>query len=320
MNMNKIIYFVVALGLSTNTLASLDNPFGFTDQNGQYWQFSCYTSGGEYIAAGYNNGCNGEDPTDTGNTNTDNTDTGNTDTGNTDTGNSDTGNSDTGNTDTGNTDTGNTDTDDDSSISSNPIMQMFESFFGGPLNSITEAMVSVMEPMVEAMLDMSDEVLTMADEILKMADRIGDMADKILEMADRIGEMADKIVQVQHSMSNLVANLFGSGDSTTFVGVSMVKPMANDNLTSSEVPVIELSNKAENYVLVASSSSLFSEGNTISTMVTDEQTLAEAWKQSYSLVKDGKLYLSIRAIDGDGNLSGVSNSAKVNVTIDTPIN
>lgn len=314
----KILVSALAgLLLSQSALASLDDPYGFTDKNGQYWQFSCYDSNGQYIAAGYNNGCNGSSgSTDTG--------------GNTDNGNSDTGNTDSsGNTDTGNNTDNNTDnstnTDTSNSIASNPIMQMFETFFGGPLNSISEAMVSVMEPIIDAMLDMSDEILKMADEILIMADRIGSMAEKILDMADRIGEMADKIVQVQHSMSNLVASLFGSDGGSSYVGVSMVKPMVNDQLTSVELPVIELSNQATKYVLVISTSALFAEGSTVSSLVTDDETLSIAWDQALTMLQgqleqdsnQGPLYLAVRAVDEQGNLSGMSNSAKVNVTIET---
>lgn len=145
--------------------------------------------------------------------------------------------------------------------------------------------------------------------ISKLSDDIGLMADRIGEMADRIGEMADRIVATEQLMAEFVLalqeNKLDAGAGSDNDAVILFTPYGT-TLYGGELPVIETSNNATEYLMFASPEVTIGD-NAASALIPNANDLVEQWPGLASLAVDNKLYIAVKTIDGN-NLSSLSNS------------
>jgi hypothetical protein len=168
------------------------------------------------------------------------------------------------------------------------------SYFSFPTSLATQ--------MMTLMSKLSDDIGIMADRILDMAGEIGEMADKIGVMADRIVHTEEMMAQLTLDMATLTTNAGQTPQTQTTVIISNA---ANNVLNTGDIPAFTTTLATED-MLVYVSSTMSMSTNTISVLVTPDETLESKWAELQTLAKDGKIYLAIKTIDGN-NISSLSN-------------
>lgn len=168
------------------------------------------------------------------------------------------------------------------------------SFFSSSTNITTQ--------MIELVSKLSDDIGIMADRILDMAGEIGEMADKIGVMADRIVHTEEMMAELTLDMATLTANAAETPQTQTTVIISNT---ASNVLSTGDIPTFTTTLSTEEMLIYVSSTMSMST-NTISVLVTPDETLESKWRELQTLAKDGKIYLAIKTIDAN-NISSLSN-------------
>ncbi|MBN2815364.1 MAG: hypothetical protein JXQ67_01675 [Campylobacterales bacterium] len=156
--------------------------------------------------------------------------------------------------------------------------------------------------MIELVSKLSDDIGIMADRILDMAGEIGKMADKIGVMADRIVHTEEMMAQLTLDMATLSTNV---SQNTQDIPTLILSNTGTDTLNSGDVPLFT-SNITTNEMLIYVSSSITMDTNTVSVLVTSNETLQSKWEDLQALAKDGKIYIAAKSIDGN-TISSLSN-------------
>lgn len=196
-------------------------------------------------------------------------------------------------------------------------------FFPNPLDMMGQGIESVLGPIMDRMLEamqkildtilaLSDDIGQMADRIGEMADRIGDFGDKILAMADKIGLMADRIVEVINTMAGSMESAMTSQAPVANTStVLLSSPAMNEEVSRLAAPVVTISSDPGRYLLYASTSKTFGTGDTMSMLVSDANSLDEAWQQAVEIAEGNSLYLAVKGIDEADQVSSISNGVQV---------
>jgi hypothetical protein len=159
--------------------------------------------------------------------------------------------------------------------------------------------------MINASLALSQDIGTMADRILATEDKIGDMAD-------RIGVMADRIVATETLMADTLLQLSQASQSGLGgQGVLLLSPATGDAASRSVPPLLQLSNGAASYVLYVSPTGAFEDGKVLPLLVTSEAMLSQVWSRAMQMLSGDVVYLAVRSVDGNSQLSQFSNAVRL---------
>lgn len=159
-----------------------------------------------------------------------------------------------------------------------------------------------------------------ANDTLKLfgalADDIGEMADRILVMSGNIDDMADKIVETEEIMAGMAVDIAeikaNTGSNTSTLPVLVISSGNGDTLSSGQAPVIAPNNEYLEYLVYVSSTITLST-TTTGIVLHSNQELQDRWAELESIATDGKIYITLRGIEG-GNVTDLSNVLTYNTT------
>jgi hypothetical protein len=155
-------------------------------------------------------------------------------------------------------------------------------------------------------------VLTMTNSVLVLSQDIGTMAERILETQDKIGQMADRIVITEELMATTLLQLNQGGAlAGSRAGVLLLSPATGDSVSRNAAPALSLSDNAGSYVLYVSESNDFSGAHVLPLLVTPQTPLYSVWQQAVQGISGSTLYIAVRTVDGNNNLSEISNVARL---------
>jgi hypothetical protein len=173
---------------------------------------------------------------------------------------------------------------------------------------------------------------SMSGLISKLSDDIGIMANRILTMEERIGLMADRILKTEELMASLTAamankelDLPSNARLPPPAGQIPVLFIRAEEATADRSPAVRITGNPAAYLLCVSPSPLFAESATVVTRVQGVRQLDAAWRRSVGAIEaaikekrdrsDSRLVVSVavRAIDHEGQASGLSNSVEIRV-------
>jgi hypothetical protein len=159
-------------------------------------------------------------------------------------------------------------------------------------------------------------VITMNNSMLTLASDIGTMADRILVTENDIGQMADKIVTTENLLSSTLLQLQsnasnGGGFTGGKPGVLLLAPSTGDTVYRSTAPALTLSDNATSYVLYVSTTGNFQDGNVLPLLVTPQTPLAILWQNAVQPLPASTVYIAVKSVYNQGNLSELSNAVRV---------
>ena len=156
----------------------------------------------------------------------------------------------------------------------------------------------------------------LANDIGEMADRILVMADNIDGMADKILVMSDKIVKTEEIMAGMAVDLAeikaNTGSNASALPTLIISSENGDMLSAGQAPVITSSYEYPDYLVYVSSTVSLS-ATTSAILIHNNQELQDRWSELESIATNGKIYISLRMIDGS-DVSDLSNVLTYNTT------
>ena len=156
---------------------------------------------------------------------------------------------------------------------------------------------------------LADDIGDMADRILVMADNIDGMADKILVMSDKIVKTEEIMAGMAVDLAEIKAN---TSSNTSTLPTLIISSENGDTLSDGQAPVL-ISNYSYPDYLVYVSSTVSLSATTTAILIHNNHELQERWSEFESLSVDGKIYISLRMIDGS-DVSDLSNVLTYNTT------
>ncbi|MDD4880378.1 MAG: hypothetical protein PHR30_17220 [Gallionellaceae bacterium] len=154
-------------------------------------------------------------------------------------------------------------------------------------------------------------VYTMTNSMLSLSSNIGTMADRILVTEDKIGQMADRIVTTENLLASTLVQIQGSGAAGGKPGVLLLAPATGDQVSRVTAPSIMLSDNATSYVLYVSATGNFNDSGVMPLLVTPQTPLQEVWPQAAQAISGNTVYIAVRSVIGQSNLSELSNGVRL---------
>jgi len=141
------------------------------------------------------------------------------------------------------------------------------------------------------------------------------LSDDIGIMADRIGTMADRIVETEKLLADTLIVLTGNGNlgAGSGNGVVLLKPLDGSTAAIDNPPSVEFSSASSRYLLFASKSPSFPDGETISLYIASPDSLSVSWSQVVSFVggAGNSLFVAVKSLDANNRQSSLSNGVKL---------
>lgn len=161
-------------------------------------------------------------------------------------------------------------------------------------------------------------IITLNASMLTLADDIGVMADRILTTETYIGDMANRIVETETLLSSTLLQLqenitAGNGSTENRPGVLLLAPATGGTAYRHQAPAITLSNSAASYVLYISTSGNVQDGTVLPLLITPQSPLETVWENAVQLLSGETIYIAVKSVYGDSNLSEMSNAVRLNL-------
>ncbi|MBT5934598.1 hypothetical protein [Sulfurimonas sp.] len=175
-------------------------------------------------------------------------------------------------------------------------------------NTMINGMTSVANNMVTGSTNVANNMVDTGGETSQaMMGLVSKLSDDIGIMADRIGEMSDRIVETEKLMQEVALQMTSNGSSTSSVSnaPAVLSLRYSNDLYGDEVPSIQFRKETNEFLLYFSSTPDFSTSSS-SILVASQSDLSRGWPLALTLVKDGKLYIAAKRIDGN-TITSLSN-------------